>query len=71
MLQESCRKDSGSGCDSVGRAGASDTRGPRFEYSHWQILYILSVNCIEKAQKNKKEVGNSALKSMIDCEEAE
>ena len=26
----------GSGCGSVGRAVASNTRGPRFESSHWQ-----------------------------------
>ena len=26
----------GSGCGSVGRAVAFDTRGPRFESSHWQ-----------------------------------
>ena len=26
----------GSGCGSVGRAVASDTRGPQFESSHWQ-----------------------------------
>ena len=35
----------GSGCGSVGRAVASDTRGPRFESSHWQNLlniYLLS-----------------------------
>ena len=29
----------GSGCGSVGRAVASDTRGPRFESSHWLNLY--------------------------------
>ena len=29
----------GSGCGSVGRAVASDTRGPKFESSHWQNLY--------------------------------
>ena len=38
----------GSGCGSVGIAAASDTRGPRFESSHWQIfikrtfIYLLS-----------------------------
>ena len=30
-------KIKGSGCDAVGRAVASDTRGPRFESSHRQI----------------------------------
>ena len=29
----------GSGFGSVGRAVASDTRDPRFESSHWQIIY--------------------------------
>ena len=34
----------GSGCGSVGRAVASDTRGPRFESSHRQkIIYILNI----------------------------
>ena len=32
----------GSGCGAVGRAVASDTRGPRFESSHRQNLYVLS-----------------------------
>ena len=36
----------GSGCDSVGRAVASDTRGLRFKSSHRQILF--TINCIEK-----------------------
>ena len=29
----------GSGCDSVGRAVASDSRGPRFESSHKQLYW--------------------------------
>ena len=46
----------GSGCGSVGRAVASDTRGLWFESSHWQNLYIyivnlLTVNCEFKRQK--------------------
>ena len=47
----------GSSCGSVGRAVASDTRGPRFEFSHWQILYwtLFTVNCIEKTKIKKKE----------------
>ena len=37
----------GSGCGSVGRAVAPDTRGPRFESSHQQnfIMNMLNVNC--------------------------
>ena len=42
-------------CGSVGRAVASDTRGPRFESSHRQkIIYIehlFPVNCVLKRQK--------------------
>ena len=42
----------GSGCGSVGKAVASDTRDPRFESSHWQNLYVLP-NCIEKRKITK------------------
>ena len=43
----------GSGCDSVGSAVVSDTRGPRFESSHWQknylyIEHLFTVNCVLK-----------------------
>ena len=34
----------GSGCGSVGRAVASDTRGPRFESSHRQ-KFISNIYC--------------------------
>ena len=42
----------GSGCGSVGRAVASDTRDPQFEASHRQTFleHLLTVNCIEKTQ---------------------
>ena len=34
----------GSGCGSVGRVVASNSRGPRFESSHWQnFIYILNI----------------------------
>ena len=39
---------SGSGCGAVGRAVASNTRGPRFESSHRQLLlniYLLLTVC--------------------------
>ena len=37
----------GSGCGSVGRAVALDTRGPGFKSSHRQKLNILlTVNCV-------------------------
>ena len=45
----------GSGCGSVGRAVASDTRGPRFKSSHRQkfiyIEHLLTVNCVLKRRK--------------------
>ena len=50
----------GSGCGSVGRAVASDTRDPRFESDHNQIL--LSVNWIEKMKIKKKEPRMAQLK---------
>ena len=42
----------GSGCGSDGRAVASYIRGLRFESSQQQILYVDSVNCIEKTKIN-------------------
>ena len=50
----------GSGCGSVGRAVAFDTRGPRFNSSHQQnfiehLFVNLFINkCIEKTKINKK-----------------
>ena len=43
----------GSGCGSVGRAVASNTRGPRFESSHRQkiIEHLSTVNCVLKRRK--------------------
>ena len=45
----------GSGCGSVGRAVASDTRSPRFESSHRQkiinIYNLYTVNCVLKRRK--------------------
>ena len=54
----------GSGCGSVGRAVASDTRGSQFKSSHRQIfIYILNYcllsTCIEKT-KNKEKGGGMA-----------
>ena len=47
----------GSGCDSVGRAVASDTRDPRFESSHRQKFINIEhfVNCVLKRRKIKKK----------------
>ena len=49
----------GSGCGAVGRAVASDTRGPRFESSHRRnFIHVFTINCIEKTKIKKKEAGN-------------
>ena len=42
----------GSGCGSVGRAVASDTKDSRFESSHRQILF--ANNCVENMKIKKK-----------------
>ena len=58
-LNVSLKDDSsGSDCCSVGRAVASDTRGPRFESSHRQnfIEHLFTVHCIEETKIN--EAGN-------------
>ena len=53
----------GSGCGSVGRAVAFDTRGPRFDTSHRQnfiehlFVNLFNINCIEKTKINKKRPG--------------
>ena len=46
----------GSGCGSVGRAVASDTRGPRFESHHQKNLFIsiehlFTINCVLERRK--------------------
>ena len=42
----------GNGCGSVGRAVASESRGPRFESSHWQtLLNICLLSTVLKRQK--------------------
>ena len=49
----------GSGCGSVGRAIASDSRGPLFVSSHQHDLYrAITVNFIEKTKIKRKEAGN-------------
>ena len=52
--------DLGSGCGAVGRAVASNTRGPGFESSHRQLLlniYLLLTVC-RKDENKEKEAGN-------------
>ena len=53
----------GSGCGSVGRAVASNNRGPRFKSSHWQkFIYILNICLLStvywKDENKEKEAGN-------------
>ena len=53
----------GSGCGSVGRAVASNTRGPRFESSHRQkFIYTLNISLLStvyrKDENKGKEAGN-------------
>ena len=59
----------GSGCGAVGRAVASDTRGPRFESSHWQLLlniYLLLTVCRKDENKEKEaENGPVFLKKVL------
>ena len=51
----------GSGCGAVGRAVASDTRGPRFESSHRQkficILNICFLSTVCWKDENKEKRG--------------
>ena len=58
LLYKSC-----SGCGSVGRAVAFDTRSPQFDSSHWQnfiehlFVNLFIINCYEKTKINKKRPG--------------
>ena len=56
-LQAKLGRGLGSGCCSVGRAVASDTRGPRFEFSHRQLLlnqYFLLTVCRKDENERKR-----------------
>ena len=60
----------GSGCGSVGKAVASNTRGLRYESSHQQKLYwtLFTVSCQEKTKIKKKRPGMAHLKkSLLHC----
>ena len=56
----------GSGCGSVGRAVASDTRGPRFEYSHRQkFIYWTFIYCgLFWKDENKEKIMAHFLKKL-------
>ena len=58
----------GSGCGAVGRAVASDTRGPPFESSHQQNLYELST--VLKIKKKEAGKGPIFLKKVHTHEHA-
>ena len=49
----------GRDCSSVGRAVASNTRGPRFESRHRKIFkeHLFTVNCIVLKRQNKRKRG--------------
>ena len=58
----------GSGCGAVGRAVAYDTRGPRFESSHRQLLlniYLLLTVCRKDENKEKRPGMAHLLKNTI------
>ena len=50
-----CQSDMGSGCGSVGRAVASDSRGPRFESSHWQKFNVGRLRSTVFKDENKEK----------------
>ena len=62
----------GSGCGSVGRAVAFNTRGPWFDSSHRQnfieylFVNLFFINCIKKTKINKKRPGMAHLKNRLD-----
>ena len=47
--------DKASGYDSDGRAVASNSRGPRFEYFHRQFFSFFTINCIGFFNKASKQ----------------
>ena len=53
----------GSDCGSVGRAVASNSRGPQFKSSHWQhFKFNIYCQLYLKNENKEKEAGNGALK---------
>ena len=49
----------GSYCGSVGRVVASNSRGPLFEYSHWQtFIFNIYYQLYSKDENKEKEAGN-------------
>ena len=58
----------GCGCNSVGKAVASNSRGPQFESSH-QKTFILNIYCqlYWKDENKVKEVGHGPFFKKINC----
>ena len=53
----------GCGCGTVDIAIGSDTRGPWFESSHWQLLINkFTVNCFQKDENKEKEARTGQFK---------
>ena len=67
LSRRTIKRNTGSGCGSLGRAVTFDTIGPWFDSSHWQnfiehlFVNLFIINCIEKTKINEKEAGNSPL----------
>ena len=59
------KENMGIGCGSVGRAVASDTRGPQFESSHRRnfIMNIFTNNCWKDENKEKEAENGPFLKN--------
>ena len=51
----------GNGCGSVGRAVASDTKGPRFESNYREIYTLLSAT-VKYENKEMKEARNGPIR---------
>ena len=58
----------GSGCDSVGRAVAFDTRGLRLESSHWGIfdrIFVYLLSTVLKRRNKENEVGTGPFEKIF------
>ena len=57
----------GSGCGSVGRAVASDARGPRFESPQSLAKFIFNIyfQLYWKGENKEKEAGNGPFKKQV------
>ena len=72
VLMENSKRRLGSGCGSVGRAAAFNTRGPRFDSSHRQkFIYTLNICLLStvywKDENKEKEAGNGPFFKKKNC----